>query len=86
MKPLGSVVCDVFLCFCHFPTPRCGVLCQVWNLIVSISDLCLITYFVGWVFLQVGMKCESKETSYIYDIALLEAKDIVLAAVVSCFL
>ena len=31
----------VFLCFCHFP---CGLLDQVWNLIVSIPDLCLLTY------------------------------------------
>ena len=37
--PLGSHVCDVLLCFVTFP---CGDLCQVWCLIVSISDLCLL--------------------------------------------
>ena len=39
--PLCCLVCDVFL-FCHFP---CGVLGQVWYLIISISDLCLLSYF-----------------------------------------
>ena len=33
---LLALVCDVWLCFCHFP---CGILGQVWHLIVSISDL-----------------------------------------------
>ena len=34
---------DVLLCFCHFPVwcPGSGVI----YLIVSISDLCLLTYF-----------------------------------------
>ena len=40
-SPLGSLVCDVFLCFRPF-----GVLDKVWNLIVSIPDLCLLSYFV----------------------------------------
>ena len=40
--PLGSPVCDVFLCFVTFP---CGVLCQVWYLIVSSPDRCLLPYF-----------------------------------------
>ena len=37
-----SFMCDVLLCFCHFPMwcPWPG-----WYLIVSISDLCLLTYF-----------------------------------------
>ena len=34
----GSLVCDDSLCFVTFP---CGVLGQVWYLIVSIPDLCL---------------------------------------------
>ena len=42
-KPLGSLVCDVLLYFVTFP---CGVLGLVWHLIVSIPDLCLLTYFV----------------------------------------
>ena len=39
--PLGSLVCDVFLYFVTFP---CGILGQVWYLIVSIPDLCLLTF------------------------------------------
>ena len=37
-----------FLCvmfYCVFVTFLCGVLGQVWYLIVSIPDLCLLTYF-----------------------------------------
>ena len=34
-------VCDVFLCFVTFP---CVVLGQVWYLIVSIPDLCNLTF------------------------------------------
>ena len=40
--PLGSHVCDVLLCFVTFPY---GILGQVWCLIVSILDLCLLSYF-----------------------------------------
>ena len=32
---------------CVFVTFQCGVLGQVWYLIVSIPDLCLLIYFVG---------------------------------------
>ena len=32
--------------YCVFVTFSCGVLGQVWYLIVSISDLCLLTYFL----------------------------------------
>ena len=35
----ADLVCDVFLCFITFPY---GVLGQVWYLIVSIPDLCLL--------------------------------------------
>ena len=31
--------------YCGFVTFPCGVLGQVWYMIVSISDLCLLTYF-----------------------------------------
>ena len=31
--------------YCDFVTFPCGVLGQVWCLIVSISDLCLLSYF-----------------------------------------
>ena len=37
---LLALVCGVFCC--HFPI---GILGQVWYLIVSIPDLCTITYF-----------------------------------------
>ena len=40
--PLGSLVCDVFLVFDTFP---CGVLGQVWYLIVPSPDICLLPYF-----------------------------------------
>ena len=39
---LGSLVCDMVLCFVTFPY---GGLGQVWYLIVSIPDLCLHPYF-----------------------------------------
>ena len=46
--PLGSLVCDVFLCFVAFFLCflflSCGVLGQVWYLIVSVPDLCLLPY------------------------------------------
>ena len=39
---IGSLVCDVLLCFCHFPMwcPGLGVV-----LYLSIPDLCLISNF-----------------------------------------
>ena len=39
---LLALVCGVKLCFCHFPSwnPR-----QVWSLIVSVPDLCHLSYF-----------------------------------------
>ena len=41
---LGSLVCDVFLCFfVTFPYDDLG---QVWYLIVSIPDLCLLPYWM----------------------------------------
>ena len=30
---------------CVFSTFPCGILCQVWYLIVSIPDLCRLSYF-----------------------------------------
>ena len=37
-----SIVCDVKLCFATFP---CGILGQVWYLIVLIPDRCRLSYF-----------------------------------------
>ena len=39
----SALVCSVSLWVCHFPI---GILGQVWYLIVSIPDLCTLTYFV----------------------------------------
>ena len=39
---LSALVCSVVLWVCHFPI---GILGQVRNLIVSIPDLCTLTYF-----------------------------------------
>ena len=39
--PLGSLVCDVLLCFITF---RWGGLGQLWNLSVSVPDLCILPY------------------------------------------
>ena len=39
---LLALVCDVELCVCYFPI---GILGQVWYLIVSIPDLCHLSYF-----------------------------------------
>ena len=39
---LLALVCDVY---CYFFTFPCGILGQVWHLIVSILDLCHLSYF-----------------------------------------
>ena len=39
---LLALVCDVYCGFVIFP---CGILGQVWCLIVSIPDLCHLSYF-----------------------------------------
>ena len=39
---LLALVCGVLLSVCHFPI---GILGQVWYLIISIPDLCTLTYF-----------------------------------------
>ena len=38
---LLALICDVLMCFCHFPVWCLG---QVWYLFLSIPDLCLLTY------------------------------------------
>ena len=38
---LLALVCGVLLSVCHFPI---GILGQMWYLIVSIPDLCTLTY------------------------------------------
>ena len=40
---LLALLCVIFLCV--FVTLSCGVLDQVWYLLVSIPDLCFLTYF-----------------------------------------
>ena len=39
---LFALVCDVYLRSCHFSL---GILGQVWYLLVSIPDLCCLSYF-----------------------------------------
>ena len=39
---LLALVSDVYCIFVTFP---CGILCQVWYLIVSFPDLCHLSYF-----------------------------------------
>ena len=41
---LLALLCDVYLCFVTFP---CYVIGQVWYLIVSIPDLCHLSYFIS---------------------------------------
>ena len=41
---LLALVCGVELRVCHFPI---GILGQMWYLIVSIPDICTLTFFVG---------------------------------------
>ena len=50
---LLAPVCDVSLCFVTFP---CGILGQVWYLIVSIPDLCPLSYCVICIILQ-NIRC-----------------------------
>ena len=53
---LLSLLCVMFSCvFITFP---CRVLGQVWYLIVSISDLCLLSYFV----LNLSKVCQESST------------------------
>ena len=40
---LLALVCDVYCVFVTFP---CGILGQVWHLIVSFPDLCHIPFFL----------------------------------------
>ena len=42
--PLGSRLCCLAVSFFYFPI---GILGQVWYLIVSIPDLCPLSYFVS---------------------------------------
>ena len=47
------LVCDVNCVFVTFP---CGILVQVWYLIVSIPDLCHLSYFLYQLSLYAGQK------------------------------
>ena len=46
---LLALVCGVC---CEFVTFPCGIVGQVWYLIVSIPDLCTLTYF-SWVLISI---------------------------------
>ena len=43
MADFWALLCVMF--YCDFVVIPCGVLGQVWCLVVSISDLCLRSYF-----------------------------------------
>ena len=49
-------VCGVLLRVCHFPI---GTLGKVWYIIVSIPDLCTLTYFQDRLLLNGGYKFRS---------------------------
>ena len=51
---LLALVCGVLLCVCYFPI---GILGQVWYLIVSIPDLCILTYYGSDLCLSKKMLC-----------------------------
>ena len=51
---LLALVCGVLLLVCHFPI---GILGQVWYLIVSIPDLCTLTYFKQILYLTMNSEC-----------------------------
>ena len=50
---LFALVCGVYLCVCHFPIGI--VLDQVLYLIVSIPDLCTLTYFIVTAFIMLTL-------------------------------
>ena len=41
---LLALLCDVKLCFCVFVVNHCGILGQVWYLIVLNTDFCHLSY------------------------------------------
>ena len=55
---LLAVVCGVY---CEFVTLPFGILGQVWYLIVSIPDLCTLTYFKRVDFLKAEITIELTE-------------------------
>ena len=61
---LLALVCDVYCVFVTFP---CGILCQVWHLIVWIPDLCRLSYFfIFLVFLNVFTAVEGIRWGSVY--------------------
>ena len=47
----GLLVLLYVVFYCVFVTLSCGILCQVWCLIVSIPELCLLSYYVKIAFM-----------------------------------
>ena len=58
---LESDFCDVLLCFVTFP---CGILGQVWYLIVLIPDLCHRSCFVNFEHQYILNKSENATLQY----------------------
>ena len=58
---LLALVCGVLLWVCHF---LFGILGHIWYLMVSISDLCTLNYFVSYqIWVNLFFKC-SAQLSY----------------------
>ena len=51
----AQLIWYISLWVCHFPI---GILGQVWYLIVSIPDLCTLTYFDIFLCINMGCKCK----------------------------
>ena len=58
---LLAIVCDKKSCFVTFP---CGILDQVWYLIVSIPDLCRLSYF----HMRTNIKLKKKTTLVFHNL------------------
>ena len=59
-----ALICGVQLLVCHFPI---GILGQVWYLIVSIPDLCTLTYLI-YIMSEANIDLEHADTRIIRNI------------------
>ena len=66
--PLGSRLWCL-LWFCHFPI---GILGQMWYLIVSIPDLCTLTYFIHFILLKYWVKKGFEVSKHGHEVIKLE--------------
>ena len=52
-----ALVCGILLLVCYFPI---GILGRVWYLIVSIPDLCILTYLTIFIFIVLFVKIDPR--------------------------